>query len=166
MELQSEQINEISKAFLKAQKLLKPVEFDCNNPYFKSKYASLKAVDKEVKSCLHKAEIEYRQPLIIVDGVHYVVTQLTHSESGQWYRSYYPIKCKDEVDPQKFGGATTYAKRYALSAMVGVVADEDDDGNAAASDNPAQGSSQAGAATPPKKANADDAALVDRDWET
>jgi hypothetical protein len=51
---------------------------------------------------------------------------LTH-ESGQWIESVYPIK-PVKNDPQGFGSAATYARRYALAALVGVVQD-DDDGN-------------------------------------
>ena len=34
-------------------------------------------------------------------------------------------------DPQGFGSALTYARRYSLSALVGIVTEEDDDGVAA-----------------------------------
>jgi hypothetical protein len=33
--------------------------------------------------------------------------------------------------PQEYGSALTYARRYAVSAIIGIVADEDDDGNRA-----------------------------------
>jgi hypothetical protein len=37
-----------------------------------------------------------------------------------------------KADPQAVGSAITYARRYALAAIVGIVADDDDDGNQAA----------------------------------
>jgi hypothetical protein len=37
----------------------------------------------------------------------------------------------DKLTPQAMGSAITYARRYALSAIVGIAPDDDDDGNAA-----------------------------------
>jgi hypothetical protein len=53
---------------------------------------------------------------------------VTHS-SGQWFRSSYPVR-PVQATPQGLGSAITYARRYALMAMVGI-APEDDDGEAA-----------------------------------
>lgn len=36
-----------------------------------------------------------------------------------------------KLDPQSLGSSLTYARRYALSAIVGICADEDDDGEKA-----------------------------------
>ena len=52
-------------------------------------------------------------------------TMLIH-KSGEWISGYLPIKPKVD-DPQGMGSAITYARRYALSAMLGIVADDDDD---------------------------------------
>ncbi|GEB80381.1 hypothetical protein DDE01_17960 [Desulfovibrio desulfuricans] len=41
-------------------------------------------------------------------------------------------------DPQGYGSAMTYARRYALSAMLGMVTEDDDDGEAASRDRPAK----------------------------
>ena len=55
-------------------------------------------------------------------------------ESGQWLAS----ECRMPYDNtgsknaiQSMGSAITYARRYSLSALVGVVADDDDDGEGA-----------------------------------
>ena len=53
---------------------------------------------------------------------------LAHA-SGEWMRGTLTIPLA-KVDAQAYGSATTYARRYALAAFVGV-APEDDDGNAA-----------------------------------
>lgn len=60
----------------------------------------------------------------------WIETVLAHS-SGEWVSSRYPVKpAKDDL--QGLGSATTYARRYALMALVGIVAeDEDDDAEAA-----------------------------------
>jgi hypothetical protein len=56
-------------------------------------------------------------------------TMILHS-SGESLSGRYPLRPSQQT-PQGYGSALTYARRYSLAAMVGVVADEDDDGNAA-----------------------------------
>lgn len=56
-------------------------------------------------------------------------TKLVHAESGEWQESTI-IMPLAKSDPQAYGSALTYARRYGLSAMVGLLA-EDDDGNMA-----------------------------------
>jgi hypothetical protein len=75
----------------------------------------------------------------------------------------------DLAKPQATGSAMTYARRYSLSAALGVVGDEDDDGNATNEPRPAAKVSmpQAHAAAAPKpkpKATAEPATLDDG-WE-
>jgi hypothetical protein len=59
-----------------------------------------------------------------------VRTMLLHT-SGQWIASRYVMPIGDKLTPQAIGSAITYARRYALSAIVGIAPDDDDDGNAA-----------------------------------
>ncbi len=61
-------------------------------------------------------------------GAPFVVTRLVHS-SGQFFQSECPVV--GATDMQKLGSAITYARRYSLSAICSIAADEDDDGNAA-----------------------------------
>lgn len=58
-----------------------------------------------------------------------VATRVVHS-SGEWVESDCQMVA-EESRPQVVASAISYAKRYALQAMLGVVADDDDDGNAA-----------------------------------
>jgi len=64
----------------------------------------------------------------VADGKVVVVTTLAHS-SGEWVRSRLPMQPKD-MSPQAIGSTITYARRYALAAMVGL-AQVDDDAEAA-----------------------------------
>lgn len=57
-----------------------------------------------------------------------VTTRLLH-KSGQWIESGLTLTAKDTT-PQAIGSAITYARRYGLSALIGLAAD-DDDGQAA-----------------------------------
>ena len=54
-------------------------------------------------------------------------TRLIHAESGQWISSVAIIPLPKN-DPQGMGSAITYARRYALTAMLGIITEEDDDG--------------------------------------
>lgn len=56
-----------------------------------------------------------------------LVTKLTHAESGQWQSSLMVMPLP-KADPQGYGSAMTYFRRYALSALIGIVTEEDDDG--------------------------------------
>jgi len=68
-------------------------------------------------------------------GAPVLVTRIIHT-SGEHIEGEFPLVCKDPNDPQKLGSAVTYARRYALSAALGITAD-DDDGQAAAGHTPA-----------------------------
>lgn len=59
-----------------------------------------------------------------------LVTKLVHAKSGQYQASLAVIPLAKH-DPQAMGSAITYERRFALSAMLGIVPEEDDDGNAA-----------------------------------
>jgi hypothetical protein len=77
------------------------------------------------------------------DGHHFLFTRLVHV-SGQWIESLCPIPAAGDM--QKMGSAITYARRYSLSAICGIAADEDDDANASGA---AAGQSPGGRAKTP-----------------
>jgi hypothetical protein len=121
--MQSEQTNEINTALAKAQGAMKPVPFDRTNPHFKNKYASLSAFVEAIRKALADNGIAYTQTTQTRDGAFVLVTTLRHS-SGQWIASDWPLVV---ARPQEMGAALTYARRYCLSAICGVAADDDDD---------------------------------------
>ena len=127
--MQSDSINELAAALAKAQGAMKGAAKDADNPFFKSKYADLASVWDACREALSANSLAVVQTMDSdsADTVT-IVTTLMHS-SGQWVSgrlTMHPVK----PDPQGIGSAITYARRYALAAMVGV-APEDDDGNAA-----------------------------------
>lgn len=92
------------------------------------RYAVLSEIIDLVKPVLLKHKLAYTQ-LVNYEGTFCsLVTRLIH-ESGQFLESSYPLP-KDAA-PQDMGSAITYARRYALCAILGIAADEDDDGKAA-----------------------------------
>ena len=127
----SENINEISSALAKAQGKIENATKDSSNPFFKSKYADLTSVWAACRKQLSENGLSVIQsPEESSHGIS-VVTMLCHS-SGQWIRSKYSMPCdSSKLTPQVIGSAITYARRYALSAMVGIAPHDDDDGNEA-----------------------------------
>lgn len=127
----SETIALLAAAFVKAQPEVKTALMDSTNPFFKSKYADLGSVWDAVRDALSKNGLAVTQFPDAIGGEPALTTCLIH-ESGQWIEAIYPlaVSTKDE-NAQGFGSAITYARRYGLAAVMGVIADTDDDGNAA-----------------------------------
>ncbi len=135
MELwQSEQINELAAAIVKAQLALVPASKDHVNPFFKSKYADLPTVWEASGPFRENGIAITQSPMDAPDEYIVLDTQLSHV-SGQWMRSRLKIRVAKN-DPQGYGSALTYARRYALGCMTGIVTEEDDDGNAASTPQP------------------------------
>ncbi|NCX94513.1 MAG: hypothetical protein EBX40_07540, partial [Gammaproteobacteria bacterium] len=98
------------------------------NPYFKSTYADLPTVMEVVKEPLNEAGIIVLQPASFRDGKNFITTTLIHAETGEYMSSETEVVCTKANDPQAFGAAQTYARRFGLQAMLFIPA-EDDDGN-------------------------------------
>lgn len=127
--MQSEQINELATALAKAQGEMKAAVFNRMNPHFKNKYADLAAVWEAIREPLSKNGLSVTQTIEPINGIGlYLRTMLRHA-SGQWVSSLYPLP--QAAKAQEFGSALTYGRRYSLSSLVGIAADEDDDANAA-----------------------------------
>ena len=116
-------LNELAAALAKAQGAMNNASMNRINPHFKSKYADLAALWDAVRKPLSDNGLSVVQ--IIRDGS--LHTMLLHT-SGQRLCSDYPLPAT--ARPQEMGSALTYARRYSLSALVGIAADEDDDANA------------------------------------
>ncbi|MDQ3040042.1 MAG: ERF family protein [Pseudomonadota bacterium] len=126
--LTSDSITAIMPAFIKAQGSFDKALKKATNPHFKSKYVALDGVIDAVAPALRAEGIAIMQMTDVEDGRIVLVSRLIH-ESGEWLGSRYPVH-PVKSDPQGEGSALTYARRYALMALVGI-APEDDDGNAA-----------------------------------
>lgn len=132
MSNQSGQIDQLATALAKAQAQITGALKDSNNPFFKSKYADLAACWDACRKQLTENGLSVMQTTDVLGpdyGGHVVVrTVLAHS-SGQWISGILPVKAKDD-GPQAQGSGITYARRYALAAIVGL-AQIDDDAEAA-----------------------------------
>jgi len=119
----------IATAFVKAQKAFGPALKSSTNPHFRSRYADLSACVEAVIDALNQNGIALMQQTCdSTDGVT-VETVLIH-ESGEVITSGKLHVPAAKHDPQGYGSALTYARRYSLMAACGI-APEDDDGNAA-----------------------------------
>lgn len=125
----SEELTKLLPALIEAKKGFSPVLKDSTNPHFHASYASLRAVLEAVEKPLLDNGLALVQPTVAhEDGSQVCLTYLMHV-SGEWIGSSYrlnPVK----TDPQGFGSALTYARRYQALAVLGL-APEDDDGNEA-----------------------------------
>lgn len=137
---QSEHISEIAKALLNVQRSLPIAAKDAVNPFVKNRYASLNSI----MECCHKPLMEngivvMQCPVAVAEpGSLGLMTRLIHAESGQWMSGITVIPMA-KADPQGMGAAITYARRYALSAMLGIVAGDDGDCDPGWKNAPAQG---------------------------
>lgn len=123
-----ESLGKLAEALSKAQGQMKPAVKDSINPHFRSNYAGLAACWAAIREPLSQNGLALTQFVNTNETGVEVATQLMHV-SGEFIRSelWLPVAAKT---PQAYGSAITYARRYSLSALVGLSA-EDDDGNAA-----------------------------------
>lgn len=123
----SDVLNELAKAFVAAQAELK-------NPYasstadtgsYRYKYAPLDDILNDVRAVLGRHGLALLQETETGQAAVGVRTVILH-ESGQWIE-FGPLLLPAGNTAQSAGSATTYARRYALCAALGIAADEDDD---------------------------------------
>lgn len=126
----AENIGKLAAALSKAQAKIQHAEKGRENPHFGHGYSTLADVWNACREALTENELAVVQmPQGGEEGWVCLETRLIHS-SGESVASIFRIPVVKR-DPQAYGSAITYARRYSLAAIVGV-APEDDDGNAAA----------------------------------
>ncbi len=143
---QSDSTGQLIIAFAKAQAAIEPAKKDAYNPFHKSHYADLGEVWRVVKEAFVPnglSVIQLPETCPTTGGV--TLTTILLHESGEWLSGTMPVKtgkkalklkdgseiAVDADGPQDIGSAITYARRYALAGLAGVVAEPDDDGEAA-----------------------------------
>ena len=122
----SESIIEISKALCEFQKRVGKIKKTSDNPFFKSKYASLADILDVVQTPLSECGLSIIQMPIEENKLQ---TVLIHT-SGEYISSTYVMRPVKQ-DPQSIGSCITYQRRYAIGAILCLNIDEDDDGNKA-----------------------------------
>lgn len=135
----------IATALVSAQKAFGPALKTSTNPHFRSKYADLSACVEAVIDALNEAGIAMIQVTHPDESGVTVETLFLH-ESGEQLSSGRLHVPAAKNDPQGYGSALTYARRYSLMAACGI-APEDDDGNAASKPRMAATKTEAKAAS-------------------
>jgi hypothetical protein len=123
----SESIKNIAGALVKFQSSVSKVAKEANNPFFKSKYASLANILDTIQKPLSECGLAISQ---FPDG-NALTTIILHADSGEWMESSYVMPVAKQNDPQAMGSAMTYARRYALGSILNLNIDDDDDGEKA-----------------------------------
>ena len=126
----------IIEALVKAQSEIDTIKKDRDNPIAKSKYATLDTILEEVLPKLNKYGLFLTQEPTMKDeenGQMYlgIKTTIWHQsgESLEYQPLYMPIEENKRMNiSQQSGSVITYAKRYAVSAILGISTDEDKDG--------------------------------------
>jgi hypothetical protein len=114
----------IYQKLAQAKKEIGAISKDSKNPFYKSKYFDINQLLQHVEPVLEKYGLMVMQP--IIEGK--VVSLIIDVETGNDCRS--EITLTDERDPQKIGSQISYFRRYTLSSLLSLQA-EDDDANKA-----------------------------------
>lgn len=93
------------------------------------KYADLPDILDAVNHSLNSNGLCASQSPEFKEGRLVVTTRLFH-KSGQWIENQISLKPGQDT-PQGMGSAMTYGRRYGLTALLGICADDDDDGASA-----------------------------------
>ena len=91
-----------------------------------TKYAMLKDIVPVIRKAFAPNGLAFIQSIEVIEGDRGMLATLITHTSGEWMETLYPIALS--ADPQRMGGAATYAKRYSLLMAAGIAGDPDDDG--------------------------------------
>jgi hypothetical protein len=157
----SESIANLAGALATAQGSMTPAKMDSTNPFLKNKYADLGSVIQAARQPLAVNGLSFTQSPTITENQVTVTTMLMH-KSGEWIESSITLPLDGSKGlslAQSMGAIITYLRRYSLSAIMGIYADEDTDGN----EKPGQKSaSQSGNKVPAAEIPADVQAAMGR----
>lgn len=128
----SETINELSKALTSFQKNTPKITKDKKatvptktGASYSYDYADLASIWDKIRGSLADNGLSVIQSPTTLSAEPALTTVVAH-ESGQWVEDTMPLKITQDT-PQGQGSAITYARRYMLCAMLGIVADGDND---------------------------------------
>ena len=142
--MKSENTTKLVEALVKVQGQLRSAALTKKNSHFNSKYSTIEDVWDVCRRPLSENGLAITQTYDSAEGVIYLITTLRHV-SDQWIESKMPLLLPRQ-DSQAIGSATTYAKKYSLCALLGIICkeddvdanDKDDDGNSCAEEKPAK----------------------------
>ena len=126
----SESIAALAKALIGFNSEVTKISKSAENPFFKSKYATLDNIVDEVRPILAKHGLSILQ-FPGGDGENVIMKTMLLHESGEWIESEPLIMKPVKNDPQAVGSCVTYARRYSIGSFLSLNTGEDDDGQKA-----------------------------------
>lgn len=131
--MKSRGIMDVWKAMKQVQEEIPKFFKSAENPHFKSKYVDLPTIlEALLPICRKNGLLVTQAPVETREGTIGLKTRIVHVETGQEYCETIAVPL-DKATAQAAGSAITYMRRYALTSMFALIADDDDDGNAASS---------------------------------
>ena len=122
----SESIVEITKALCAFHKDVGKILKEADNPFYKSKYATLSNILRVINKPLTDNGLNIVQ---MMDDKYGLTTMLSHT-SGEFIKAT-SIMTPQDNKPQTVGSCVTYHRRYTICAILNLNIEDDDDGNAA-----------------------------------
>ncbi len=124
--LTSEKTDKILPKLFNVKGKIESVKKSSSNPYFKSKYADLKAHLELVEPLLQEEGLILLQPTELnpATGGNMATSSILDKESGQFVKAV--LNLIGESDMQKSGAAVTYGRRFTLNALLALITDDDD----------------------------------------
>lgn len=133
------------------------------NEHFKNSYADLGKVLECIEGPLASNGLLLVQMVDAVGPDAMLSTSLIHVETGEQLDSHYPLR-PEKAGPQALGSCITYARRYQIKALFGMV-DVDDDGEGAQNrSKPAAKRLEAEGRAGINKPKSDEKKTADGDW--
>ena len=127
----SNSIKTLIEALTKMQGAMESIPFDKTNSFFNgSRYASLTSIANSIRKPLADNGLAVVQATEMDAEGPFLETVLFHT-CGEFIASKMRlILPQNKRDMQGMGSALTYARRYSLGSILGLVSEEDDDANA------------------------------------
>ena len=121
----------LMRSLARAQAKFQQPKKNCDNPYFKSKYADLAECMKCILPALNSEGLFLTQEIKNLENSNIQIDTIVFHEAGA-SRTLGTLVVNVNRSGnvlQNMGGALTYGRRYAVCAAFGLSADDDDDGN-------------------------------------
>ncbi|MEV0360108.1 ERF family protein [Nocardia sp. NPDC050697] len=119
----------IAKALVEIQKKVEPLVKSAKNSHFSNTYVPLEEVMPTALELVTAQGMAFTQWPVSRDDATYLITILTH-ESGASIQAEQKLRVAQN-NSQAEGSAITYARRYGVMSILGLVGEDDDDGNRA-----------------------------------
>lgn len=149
----SNEVGGLMEALAKSQAEFPPIPKNSSVKYadrgggmINFRYADLDTILQHTRPILSRNGIAVIQYFDSAGGLDFLVTRLSWKD--QWIEGRLRIVC-ESTKPQDLGAVVTYMRRYSLSAMLGVTADEDDDAVSVAAPQRSASQSRSQSLSPP-----------------